>query len=198
MRRAALTLGIAASAAAIFAALYFGWRRQELLVCRTCGAERYLTRRTITGGVLEDRTRESTVAEFARSRFGLAHDHRWSPEQEIAQGLERLKSGESGPAVRPWTEASALSVMSIARKFESHRAGLGQVFLRVWLDPEPEMETGFLNLYFNLLAVHEAKLMGDPTCEQMTVELYAPILISRQVDPQDQTKLKIWVQDRLK
>ncbi len=186
MRKIALVAGILAAAAAMVASLTLP-TSDQLLLCRTCGAERILTRRWITGSTLQDTVKESTVSIFARSRFDLDHAHRWNSKEEF----EALVSGARTRVIRPIDEQARASVQSITERLERYHKDLGRVFLRTWIDP-PEDEPAFKTTYLSLLVLNERKILPTPADEQLTFEVYLPLL-TRPMDPAAERKIVVWV-----
>jgi hypothetical protein len=179
-------LPAAGAALAALALLFFLLAGEELFLCRTCGAERIVRTRSLTGGVLRERVSESPVSTFARDRFQAPHEHRWTSRDEFEK---------RGPWVfRPLDDRAQASAISIASRFDRYRPGLGPLFLKSWLNPEDPSESPFKTNYLNLLVVNENRILRTPADEHMTLERYAPLLVLPRIDPAEETKLKIWVQ----
>lgn len=191
MKKAALVLGIVVAAGAIVAFLAMAFTKDELQLCRTCGAERLQTTRL--GSAVDEHIKDSTLDTFARERFDVRHAHRWTSRDDFVQATDNLKMGFKNVVLRPIDDKSRAAAISIAQRMEAYRAGLGVVFLKTWLDPDDAAESEFKTNYLNLLVQNETRLMRDPTDEHMTIELYAPLLVLPKIEPKDETKLKVWV-----
>lgn len=156
----------------------------EPKICRTCGSH--------------DPEEASTLVAYAQNQFKLEHAHRWMNEKELDKAMEAMRGGTRLTLVRPWDKESTASVVSIVTRFEAYKAGLGRLFLATWLDPVEETESNFKTAYLGILVMNEKALMYDKSAEQLTLELYEPLLIHRDIDGVAQEKLKTWVFKTLK
>jgi hypothetical protein len=194
MKRVLPVLGIIVCVAVMGALAYFP-TAQELRLCRTCGSEQILTRRLVFGSVLSEEIRNSTVWNIAREKFGVAeHTHRWATRDE----LSAITTEASSLILRPLDDASQASVVSVANRLNQHKFELGKRFLQMWVEPPEDPPADRTPVtYLNLLVFKESLLMPNPIDEQMTLELYTPLILRKPTD-EEMRKLIVWVDLQLK